>query len=202
MPVPLFVNCMLCVLDVPSVTLPKLTLLGVMVSAGCRPVPVTAITTLVPCEVATVTLPVTLSDAVGLNTTVSDAVCPAVRASGVVIPLVLTSLALTETCEMVRLVFPLLVMVTLFELELPAFTLPKLRLVGLAVSDDVAVTPVPLRDTAAGEFGALLVIDRLPVTAPADAGANFSVKLLDCPAVKESGSVNPAVLNPLPVTVA
>ena len=101
-----------CVLETPTVTFPKLALLGVMVNAGCTPLPETATTAVAPCELDTVTLPVTLSDAVGLKVTFSDVLCPAPRLIGVVMPLAVTFVALTETCEIVALVLPLLVIVT------------------------------------------------------------------------------------------
>ena len=50
---------------VPTVTLPKLKLDGVMPNAACTPVPVTGITALAPCVFETVTLPLTFSLLVG-----------------------------------------------------------------------------------------------------------------------------------------
>ena len=67
----------------------------------------------------TVIFPVTFSDADGVKVTVIVALCPAAKVRGVVMPLVVKSFALTVTCEMVALVFPLLVMVTFCALELP-----------------------------------------------------------------------------------
>ena len=67
------------------------------------------------------------------------------------------------TLEMVTLEFPLLVKVTFSELLLPVFTLPKLRVVGLAARRCVAVTPVPLRLIPGGELGALLTKEMEPL---------------------------------------
>jgi hypothetical protein len=200
-PVPLFVSWIVCVLETPTVTLPKLALAGVIVSAGCKPVPLTAITALAPCEVDTVTFPVTFSDAVGLNETFSVVLCPAVSVSGVVTPLSVKSLALTVTPEIVTLTFPLFVIVTVFELDVPALMLPNARLVGFAVSAGVPATPVPLSGTLAGEFGALLVTVTLPVAAPADCGRNCTLKLLDCPAASEIGSAKVPRLKPAPLAL-
>jgi hypothetical protein len=80
--------------------------------------------------------------------------------------------------------------------------LPKLKLVGLAVSRNVAATPVPLRGMAAGEFGALLTRETLPVKLPVAAGAKATLKLLDWPTARVSGKVSPLRLNPAPLTVA
>ena len=86
-----------CVLGEPTVTFPKLALDGVIDSAGCTPVPETGITSLVPCEVATVMLPVTFSEAVGLNDTFMVAPLPAASVTGMVIPLTAKFLAFTVT---------------------------------------------------------------------------------------------------------
>jgi hypothetical protein len=67
---------------------------------------------------------------------------------------------------------PELVTVTLSVDVLPVFTFPNPRLVVLNESDCVAATPVPVRATNAGEFGALLMMLMLPLAAPAAVGAN------------------------------
>src|SRR5579864_3547457 len=96
-----------------------------------------------------------ISAAFGLNATFIVWVCPGVKVTGRVRPLVVVSVALTVTVEMVTLEVPLLVSVTLWEPELPALTFPKLRLVGFAVSVIVPATPVPLKAIVVGEPGAL-----------------------------------------------
>ena len=60
---------------------------------------------------------------------------------------------------------------------LPTCTLPKLRLIAVAVSDP-GVTPVPESGTAMVGFEALLVMDRLPLADPPVVGANFTLKLV------------------------
>jgi hypothetical protein len=55
---------------------------------------------------------------------------------------------------------------------------------------------------ASGEFGELLTIEMLPVGFPADAGANFAVKDVVCPAVRVAGVASPLMLNPAPDTLA
>ena len=133
------------------------------VTAGCNPAPLTATTALAPCALEIVISPVTLSELLGANVTFKVAFCPGVRVRGVVIPLTCTSVALTVICDSVTLEFPVLLTVTLFELELPAFRLPKERLVGLAVRVTVFATPLPFRETVDGEPGALLAIETVPV---------------------------------------
>ena len=193
-PVPLFLSCSVCEFGEPIVTLPKFTLAGVTVNAACRPVPLMGITALVPCVVVTVTLPVTVSAAVGLNVRLSAAVWPGVRVLGVVIPLAVTSFALTVICEMVTFALPLFVRVTLFALGVPALTFPKLRLEGVAEMVTEAATPVPLSETVVGEFGALLAIVTLPVRLPAVAGANRTLNVALPPAAIVAGVFNPLAL--------
>jgi hypothetical protein len=43
---------------------------------------------------------------------------------------------------------------------------------------------------------------KLPVELPLADGANFTVKLVVCPALRVTGSVNPLIENPLPDAVA
>lgn len=83
----------------------------------------------------------------------------------------------------------------------PVFTLPKPIFVVLKVSVCVAVTPVPDKEMAVGELGALLTIVTLPVAEPADDGANWTLKLLDWPAARLMGNASVFVLKPLPATL-
>jgi len=108
----------------------------------------------------------------------------------------------TVICETVTLELPLFVSVTACVLVVPTNRLLKLKLVGLAVNWNVAATPVPLRAMVAGEFGALLTSETLPVKLPVAAGAKATLKLLDWPTARVSGKVSPLRLNPAPLTVA
>jgi hypothetical protein len=60
---------------------------------------------------------------------------------------------------------------------LPTCTLPKLRLLAVAVSDP-GVAPVPESGTANVGFEALLVIDRLPLADPPFVGVKVTLKLV------------------------
>ncbi len=104
--------------------------------------------------------------------------------------------------EMLTLELPVSVSVTVCAALLPKFTLPKLRLVGFAVSRKVAVTPVPLRAIASGELGALLTSETAPVTLPAALGVKPTLNVALLPAAMVSGTVMPVRLKPLPDTVA
>lgn len=81
--------------------------------------------------------------------------------------------------------------------EVPVVTLPKLKVVGLMPRVNVAAIPVPLSPTEVGEVGALLTIEMLPDTRPADVGRNATVIVACCPAVTLKGRENPLVLNEL-----
>lgn len=95
--VPVLLSWMVWETVVPTGTLPKGKLEGVMLNAACTPVPVTGMTAFAPCVFETVTFPLTLSLAVGLKLTVIDVVCEGVKVTGVVMPETLTSFALTVT---------------------------------------------------------------------------------------------------------
>lgn len=174
--------------------MPKFALLGVRLNPACTPVPLTEITEVAPCAVVTVMLPETFSALVGPKTTFIVWLCPAPRVTGSEKPLALMSAALTVTWEMVRLEFPLFVSVILFEPEFPAFTLPKLRLVGLADKVTEAATPVPVKDTVAGEFGALLEIATDPERFPAVVGAKTALNVALAPAANVFGVARPLTL--------
>jgi len=99
--------------------------------------------------------------------------------------------------------FPVLVIATCCVELLPIPTLPKLRLVELAVNRPVAaVVPCPVKSTASvGFVGSLLMIERLPLAAPAVVGENVTVSGADCPALIVFGVVIPVIPKALPVTV-
>ena len=116
-------------------------------------------------------------------------------------PLAAKSFALTVTWEMVRLMFPVLEMVTFWELELPTFIELKVRLVGFADMVTVPATPVPLNATVLGELGALLEILTVPVNDPAVVGANSTLNVVLCPAPIDVGVLRPLMLKAAPLTV-
>lgn len=105
----------------------------------------------------------------------------------------------TATLEIVMLEFPVFFSVTLRELLLPTLMLPKLKLVGFAVTTYVAATPVPLSAIAKGDPGALLVIEMLPLALPAAAGAKEALNATLAPAAIVCAE-SPVWLKPAPVT--
>ena len=53
----------------------------------------------------------------------------------------------------------------------------------------------------AGELLAVLVMVTLPERLPVVAGSNVTLNVVDCPAASVSGTVNPAALNPVPLSL-
>jgi hypothetical protein len=104
--------------------------------------------------------------------------------------------------DIARFAFPVLVTVKPCAAELPSFTLPKLRLLGLTLIADDAAIAVPLSATVAGVFGALLTIEIDPLAVPAVCGAYCALKFPLCPGASVIGNAIPLKLNPVPVTVA
>jgi hypothetical protein len=81
---------------------------------------------------------------------------------------------------------------------LPTVTLPKLRLVGFDPSAPGAI-PVPDNGMVRVGLDAFEVTVTLPLTLPADAGVNVTVKPALCPAVSVTGVVIPLRLYPVPL---
>src|SRR5450631_1787268 len=120
----------------PTVTVPKFRLVGFSSTAPCvSPVPDNGSDRdgLGASEVI-VTLPLALPAVNGENVAVNEAVCDALSARGVVIPLSLNPVPLTEACEMFTVAPVLLVSVMVRLLWLPTVTLPKFSVVGLTSS--------------------------------------------------------------------
>ena len=73
---------------------------------------------------------------------------------------------------------------------LPTCTLPKLRLVAVAVSDP-GVTPVPDSGTFKFGFDASLTIARSPFAGATVVGVKVTLKAVLCPGAKSSGRLSP-----------
>lgn len=169
----------------PSVTLPKAKLVGVTLNPGCTPVPVSAI---VRDELfallVTVTVPVALPPVVGANTTFKVAVAAAFNVKGVVIPFSLKPVPLAAMLEIWTGAVPVLVNLICCVPLPPVFTLPKLSEAGFGCNcPNVALDPVPARETVSvGLTGSLLVMDKVPLAAPAVVGWKERPAVADWPA--------------------
>ena len=146
------------------------------------------------------TLPLMLPVAGGANCALKVVFCPAARVSGRDKPLMVNPVPEALAAEMVTLAVPELLNVMGCVPLLPTSTFPKLKLEGLGVS--VPCTPVPLKAIAAGDPGALLLMEMLPDALPVDAGKNCAVKEILEPALIVCGRVKPLRLKPVPEAVA
>jgi hypothetical protein len=146
--------------------------------------------------------PAALPVPVGANVTFSAAVCPGANTVLAPAPLALNPAPVTTTLEIVRLALPAFVSVTPCELLLPTTTLPKSRLLALALSSGVDAMAVPLAEITRGELGASLASETEPVAFPAEVGANTTLNVVFCPGAMLIGRVRPEVPNPAPATLA
>lgn len=160
-------------LEFPTVTLPKLWLVGFgVICPRATPVPVSAMFSgeLVASE-TTARLPLTAPATVGANLTENVTVCVGVKVTGSVSPVTEKPAPVTLACEMVTLTPPVLVKVSDRLELLLIWTLPKGKLTGFAESVPAA-TPVPARAMFSVGLEPSDVIVTLPLAAPSEAGAN------------------------------
>jgi hypothetical protein len=141
-----------------------------------------------------VTEPFTEPADVGANCTVNVSDWFGFSVSPDETPLALTPAPETFTLLTVTLVFPVFVTVMLCVLLLFTFTLPKLAVVALKLSERVAATPVPLVEIESVEFCALLLIVTVPFEEPADVGAKLTLKVVVPFAAKVIGRFSPVTL--------
>jgi hypothetical protein len=177
--VPAFVSVTVCVPLLPTETLPKATLAGLIVSCGCVavPAPFKAIESGELGALLTIEmLPVALPAVVGENLAVNDALCPAFSVNGAVRPVMLNPVPDALPAEIATLDVPEFVRVTLTDALAPTTKLPKLMLVGFAVR--FPCTPVPLSAIDTVGLLAVLVITMLPAVTPTVVGANCAVKVV------------------------
>lgn len=170
--VPVFFKVIACVEDVPSATLPKVTLEGVTDIPGCVPVPLSGIAvgepdTLVTREI----LPETVAVEAGANVALKLIVLPAATVCAEK-PVTPKPVPLAEAEETVKFAVPVFFRVIACVAVVPSATLPKLTLAGVTVIADCAPDPEPLNATVRLGFEALLATTRLPVTAADDGGVN------------------------------
>jgi hypothetical protein len=148
-------------------------------------------------------LPEKLPLALGENLAVKDVLPPAAIVAGIASPERLNPVPDALACEMTVLAFPGLLRVMVAVPVLPVFTLLKFTLVGLMVSKGCGgAVPIPLSAMLRGEFGALLVMEMLPLAFPAEVGANLAVNDVAWPALSVTGVVNPLKLKPAPEELA
>src|SRR6202021_3585136 len=144
-----------------------------MLSPACAAVPVKKIVR-GECSrsVVILTEPSELPAAVGANTALRVAVAEGFKIRGAEIPFTLKSAPITSMLEIWMAAVPVLVRTIGFVKFLPMLTLPKLTDVGFASNcPDATVEPVPVNGTLiVGLAGSLLVIESVPLAAPAIVG--------------------------------
>ena len=134
----------------------------------------------------------------GLKVTVNETLWPAGIVTGSGSPLTLNAelfvlAPVTVTLAPLAVNFP-------DELPLvPTTTMPRSMVVGVTASCPTAAVPVPDKGMVRVGFEALEVIVRFPLALPADDGANETLKVALCPAVRVTGVVIPLKLNPEPL---
>jgi hypothetical protein len=106
---------------------------------------------------------------------------------------------LTVTLVMLTLALPVLVSVRVWEAVLPAATVPKLTLVGPAVSATVEALACAVTGREAPTEEVLVMMATDPLKAPAALGVNMTVKLLLVPGLNNVDPENPLMLSPVPL---
>lgn len=183
--------------------MPNARLVGLGVTVPCvMPVPESAIVRFEsdPVEVMEM-FPLADPLVVGENVAVNDVICPAFNVKGNDRPLRLNPAPLALAAEIVSVVPPVLVSVSVkFEL-LPTCTFPNAKLTGLGVSVPW-VTPVPERGILRFGLPPFDVTLILPLAAPVALGEKRTVKVVLWPAFNVKGRLNPLKLNPAPLALA
>ena len=148
-----------------------------------------------------VTFPFADPDTVGMNFTAKVVLCPAFKVRGTLIPLRVKPDPLTAACEIVTLEPPEFVNVPDSDCVPPTLTVPKASAVGFEVIAP-AVAPIPDNGTVALGLDAFEVMVMLPLADPETVGANFTLKIVLCPALNVRGTAIPLRVKPGPLTAA
>ncbi len=148
----------------------------------------------------TVTVPVNVPADVGANFTVNVVLCPAVSVTGGVIPEMLYPVPVAATAEIVALVAPVFLIVSVWLELCPTVMFVYVKLVGDAVRTAGAPSAVPLSGIDKLGFEASDVTVTVPLNVVALVGENFTVNVVLCPGVNVTGGVIPETLNPAPAS--
>jgi hypothetical protein len=189
-----------CEFVLPVPTLPKLTLDGVAAISAWAPVPLTATIVGEPGALSAIeTLPETVPEDAGANCTSIVVFAPALSVCGktplTVIP---APVAVAPDIEIIALLE--FVIVIFCELLPPTLTLPKLKDNG--ATERPGCVPMPVSETASGEFEASLVTVNVPFAAPVACGANCIWTETVCPTATDPDGLAPTTENPVPEIAA
>lgn len=199
---PVFVSVTFSELLLPSLTLAKFKLVGfaLKVRVAAWPVPLKAMESGEFGALLTIEIePLTFPAPVGVNTALKVLLLPALIVIGSAgILLIVNPVPETVACETDTAAVPPFVRLIVWELLLPTVTVPRFALDGFEVS--WPCTPVPLIAIDAGEPGALLAIEMLPVTLPLAVGENFAANVTLAPGLIVCAPT-PVMLKPVPDAV-
>jgi hypothetical protein len=196
--VPVFFTVIVCELFVPSTTLPKVTLDGVIDIAGSAPVPVSGIAVGEPGRfVDTEILPETPPAEVGAKTALKLMVLPGVRVCAVKLA-TLKPGPVTLSDETTKFAVPVFFKMIACVEPVPLATAPKLTLDG--VTDIAGCVHVPLSATVVGPER-FVDMETLPEAAPGDVGAKTALKVRLLLGVSVC-AVKPVTPKPVPEAVA
>jgi hypothetical protein len=207
--VPVDVSVNDCVVDVFTVTSPKLRLAALTVNCGLGAamlVPLRATTAVLPLDelLLIVICPLAAPVDVGLNWTCSVIDCVGLNVAGklpptIVKPVPVIAAELTVTGEV-----PVDVSVNDCVVAVFTVTPPKFRFAALTVNCGLGdVVLVPLRATTAVlPLDELLLIMICPLAAPVAVGRNRTCSVIDCVGFSVTGKLSPMIVKPVPVIAA
>jgi hypothetical protein len=137
----------------------------------------------------------------GANFTVNVVLCPAVKVTGVVIPETLNPAPDSATAEIVALVPPVFLIVSVWLDVCPTVIFVYVKLVGDAVKTAGGATAVPVNGIDTLGFEAFDVTVTAPGNVPTAVGANVTLNNMVAPG-NNVPAVNPETLKPVPDAVA
>ena len=171
---PGLLSVIVAVLLLPTFTLLKFTLVGLIVSCGCGGAVPTPLNAIVSGEfgklLAIEMVPLALPAVVGANFAVKEVPCAGISVTGVANPLMLKPVPDTLPEAITTLAVPVFVKVIAMESLAPVTRLPKLMLGGLALS--LPCVPMPLSGIVTVGSVALLLIVMVPEALPVAVGVN------------------------------
>lgn len=181
-----------CVVLVPTFTLPKLNVLGAILSFPiAMPVPVKNRLRPAP---STKILPLAGPAACGAKETLRATVCPVASVTGRLGPLTENPVPVNCSAVMVLLCGLGLLSTIEWVALLPTFICPKDKLEGLAVSASV-LAPQPSVPICRLGFVALLVMVIIPLACPVLLGLKVTLRAMLWPAFTFTGKLIPEMLN-------
>jgi hypothetical protein len=140
---PLFVSVTVCVLVCPTTTLLKFKDAGEIESAGCMPVPLSAIDSgEFEASLVTVSVPFAAPRAVGANCTCTVVLCPTGTEGEGLPPITVKPVPVISADAMFTAAVPVFVTVTLCVVVLPTFTFPNATVAELGDKIPACGSPV------------------------------------------------------------